>query len=257
MKIENPNKRNMLVGLLLCVAGLVVTIISYYTAKEGGQYSIYYGLCLWGVIQFGRGFKAHIHELANAQQKQSLVRWLLGGVAFLILFISALIWTVREFSGDKQIVDKEQIVELQEYAITINIPKGFFKVEEEVSSETDSTYAYHSVYSADEECEYVFVVTEIGVSDTVTIVDEASHVADDVVAFSDSLLEYPVIVNLGELAAMRHVEFFEEESVVKLSYALVHKGNLVRLSSYRMGTEVDSLQIAKTEQLILEQVVLR
>lgn len=48
--------RNMVVGGLWCVGGIVVTAVSYSSAEPGGTYIITWGAVLFGAIQFLKGF---------------------------------------------------------------------------------------------------------------------------------------------------------------------------------------------------------
>ena len=99
-------------------------------------------------------------------------------------------------------------------------------------------------------------MTDIHQSDTVTVVDMESDIVQNILTDSDSLLVYPEIVSLGERKAIRHADFLRADSIVKLSYDLIHQGNLLTVSSYCWGTGVDSLHVAKTEQLILGHIEL-
>lgn len=253
MKIDDPNKRNILIGLCLCVFGLVLTCVSYYSGN--GSFNVYYGLVLWGIIQFGRGFIAYIRQQVALRQQWFSSLWTIGGAFLAISVVGVFIWMVNEFSNPDQF-DKEQSVDFRDMGFVINLPKGFSEVEEEFYPETDSTYAYHSVYTYDGTCEYFVFVTDIHQSDTVTVVDMESDIVQNILTDSDSLLVYPEIVSLGGRKAIRHADFLRADSIVKLSYDLIHQGNLLTVSSYCWGTGVDSLHVAKTEQLILGHIEL-
>lgn len=53
-KREAGNK-NMLYGALWCVGGLLVTILTYSAASDGGTYVIAWGAVIFGAIQFFKG----------------------------------------------------------------------------------------------------------------------------------------------------------------------------------------------------------
>jgi hypothetical protein len=47
--------RNMLVGGLWCVGGIVVTVVTLVSASGGGTYVVAWGAIIFGAIQFFRG----------------------------------------------------------------------------------------------------------------------------------------------------------------------------------------------------------
>lgn len=53
-KRETGNK-NMLYGALWCVGGLLVTILTYSAASDGGTYVVAWGAVIFGAIQFFKG----------------------------------------------------------------------------------------------------------------------------------------------------------------------------------------------------------
>lgn len=53
-KREAGNK-NMLYGALWCVGGLLVTILTYSAASDGGTYVVAWGAVIFGAIQFCKG----------------------------------------------------------------------------------------------------------------------------------------------------------------------------------------------------------
>jgi hypothetical protein len=53
-KKDNGHK-DMLVGALWCVGGIVVTAVTYSAASGGGTYVVAYGAIIFGAIQFFRG----------------------------------------------------------------------------------------------------------------------------------------------------------------------------------------------------------
>ena len=48
-------KKNMIYGALWCLGGLLVTVITYSAASEGGTYIVTGGAIFWGAIQFLKG----------------------------------------------------------------------------------------------------------------------------------------------------------------------------------------------------------
>ena len=53
-KREAGNK-NMLYGALWCVGGLLVTILTYSAASDGGTYFVAWGAVIFGAIRFFKG----------------------------------------------------------------------------------------------------------------------------------------------------------------------------------------------------------
>ena len=53
-KKEAGNK-NMMYGALWCVGGILVTVLTYSAASDGGTYVIAWGAVIFGAIQFFKG----------------------------------------------------------------------------------------------------------------------------------------------------------------------------------------------------------
>ena len=53
-KKEASNK-NMLYGALWCVGGILVTVLTYSAASNGGTYVVAWGAVIFGAIQFFKG----------------------------------------------------------------------------------------------------------------------------------------------------------------------------------------------------------
>ena len=54
----------MMLGAALAVGGIILTLVTYSDAQPGGQYAIFWGLILAGVIRFGTAAK----KLSNARE---------------------------------------------------------------------------------------------------------------------------------------------------------------------------------------------
>jgi hypothetical protein len=47
--------RNVIIGGIICIVGIVITVGTYSAAADGGSYTIAWGAILFGGIQFFRG----------------------------------------------------------------------------------------------------------------------------------------------------------------------------------------------------------
>ena len=52
---DNDASKDIIVGLLWCIGGIAVTMITYNNASNGGTYIIAWGAILFGGIQFLKG----------------------------------------------------------------------------------------------------------------------------------------------------------------------------------------------------------
>ena len=59
-------RNQMILGASLAGGGVVLTLVTYADAKPGGQYAIFWGLILAGVIRFGTAAKRHSTALNDA-----------------------------------------------------------------------------------------------------------------------------------------------------------------------------------------------
>ena len=55
VKIDVLDNRNVQIGLLILVVGLIITGVSYSSADPGDSYVVLTGALFWGTIQFIRG----------------------------------------------------------------------------------------------------------------------------------------------------------------------------------------------------------
>ncbi|MCX6830010.1 MAG: hypothetical protein NT002_12135 [candidate division Zixibacteria bacterium] len=70
----NAGQKNMLVGALWCIGGIIVTVATYQAAvsRGGGTYFITWGAILFGAIQFFRGLiQASRGETVSTTEKES------------------------------------------------------------------------------------------------------------------------------------------------------------------------------------------
>ena len=59
-------KNQMILGASLAGGGIVLTLVTYADAKPGGQYAIFWGLILVGLIRFGTAAKRHSTARSDA-----------------------------------------------------------------------------------------------------------------------------------------------------------------------------------------------
>ena len=55
LEAVNGARRHMLFGILWIIAGIAITLITYFAASGGGYFYIFIGAILWGAIDFTRG----------------------------------------------------------------------------------------------------------------------------------------------------------------------------------------------------------
>ncbi len=52
---NSSGQRDMIIGGLVCVVGILITAITYSSAEGGGTYVVAWGAIVFGAIQFFRG----------------------------------------------------------------------------------------------------------------------------------------------------------------------------------------------------------
>jgi hypothetical protein len=52
---SDDGMKQMVIGGLICIVGIVVTVGSFNAARAGGSYVVAYGAIIWGGFQFLRG----------------------------------------------------------------------------------------------------------------------------------------------------------------------------------------------------------
>lgn len=256
MAIENPDKKNMLVGMIWCVLGIAITFISYYCAKEGGSYSIFYGAVLYGVYQAGKGWTSHLRELHAAGQMDEFKKWILIGVCAVAL-VGGLTYGSWDLMHASPFVEKEQVVDLPDDGVKLTLPAGFAKIETRKTQDTDSTYASMSIYSYDMDYGYLVEFIEYGFPDTLAMEDIYERLAINALSYSDSILAYPQMQTLGDREVLRYVGYFDDDNTVAVCHEIVHNGSLLSVYSYGMGPEIDSLQVACAAEFIRYNIDLK
>jgi len=53
--VRSAGRKNMLYGALWCIGGIVITAVTYTSARPGGTYLVTWGAIVFGAIQFFRG----------------------------------------------------------------------------------------------------------------------------------------------------------------------------------------------------------
>lgn len=54
-QLKEAAQKNMMFGALWCIGGIVVTVLTYSAASEGGGYVVAWGAIIFGAVQFFRG----------------------------------------------------------------------------------------------------------------------------------------------------------------------------------------------------------
>lgn len=256
MAIENPNKKNMLVGMIWCVLGIAVTFISYYCATEGGSFSIFYGAIIYGIYQAGKGWTAHLRELRAGAQMGEFKKWVLIGVCALAL-VGGLTYASWDMMHASPFEEKEQVVDLHEDDVRLTLPAGFAKIDTRETEDTDSTYASMSIYSYDSDYGFLVEYIEYGFSDTLATEDIYDRLAINAMSYSDTILAFPRMRNLGDREALRYIGYFNDDNTVAVCHEIVHNGNLLSVYCFGMGPEIDSLQIACAAEFVRYNIELK
>lgn len=55
-EVDKKARKNMIIGGLWCVGGLVVTIVTLMASSGGGTYVVAWGAIIFGAIQFFQGY---------------------------------------------------------------------------------------------------------------------------------------------------------------------------------------------------------
>ncbi len=258
MKVENPLKKDMLFGLIWCVLGLSATYISYYFAsQEGSSFGVFYGAVLWGIYQFCRGYLPYIRQLQASCDMQAFLRWTFGGLCVLLAMVVLLFGSLGFIHPKESLMANPQTVEYPELGVTLNYPVGFAELEQEVMSETDSTYAYYTIYTYDQTYAYHVEITVRNEPDTTGVEDMFEFFADNAFIETDSVVAYPEIVRVGDKVTVRYIRYAKVDSLMVVCHDMLHRGNLVSLYTYAMGEALDSLQLDCADDFVRYYMELR
>lgn len=236
-------RRNMLYGLLWCVAGLAFSFISYYFTEAGSRYVVATGAIVWGAVQAIGGLIAYVRELRARGEGAAAVRAVALGccTAVVIAGLGYASWRIVR-AAEATFVDTEQSHECPELGLRLTVPAGFSEIETEDIGETDSSYPYHRV-SAWSEGRSIMVEGTVG-----SLADEG---AEEVDAIAASLAEQAAefldgglagegcFVEMGGIRMLRHTgrrSEFPEWNVAL--YDLVRDGSLVSIYYYTRSDEV-------------------
>jgi len=148
-------RKNMFHGLLWCAGGLAVTLGTYFLADEGGRYLVAHGAIVWGVLQAGKGLYDSLRINYRRGEFGAVRRLVVMAVC-----VVALVGYLGTFGlqrmedgavAELRYVDAEQVFDCPELGLRMRIPAGYTPVEDTAAanSETDSTYASHTMYVLD------------------------------------------------------------------------------------------------------------
>jgi hypothetical protein len=88
--MDTPGVRAMVVGLCVCIAGIVITAVTYSAASNGGHYIVAWGAVLFGGLQFLRGVFEFLKHSAQSPADKALAnttaayRGLVGAMASVV-----------------------------------------------------------------------------------------------------------------------------------------------------------------------------
>lgn len=175
-------KKNMRYGLLWCVGGLAVTFGTYFLADEGGRYLVAHGAIVWGAIQAGKGLYDALRINCRRGDFAAVRRMVVAAVVLAALIgYLAVLGSRRMDSGAEEglrYVDAEQLFECPALGLRMRIPAGYTPVEDTAAtaSETDSTYANHTMYVLDaDEWEIDVEAVERSISEEVETIADISE----------------------------------------------------------------------------------
>lgn len=230
-------RRNMLLGLLWCVGGLIFSFVSYYFTEAGGRYVIATGAIVWGAVQAVSGLVAYVRELrgrgAYATARQAVVLGVCAGAVIAGLGYAS--WRMVH-ADDVEYLATEQQCEWPELGLRVSVPAGFSELETTGREETDSTYAYRKVLAYNDDRMFMVEghagnLTDAGIAQ----VDEMTEaLGEQAAAFLDGgLTGSGEIVVLGGIRMLRHVgrrtDYPEWNTVL---YDAAHDGSLVSIYYY-------------------------
>lgn len=235
-------RRNMLLGLLWCVGGLVFTLLSYYFTEAGGRYVIATGAIAWGAVQALNGLTAYL-RIMRARGANTACRKAIAIAACTALAIAGagyLSWRMVQ-TDQTPIVDCEQPYDCPELGVRFRVPAGFSEIMADNREETDSTYALYQMSTWNERSSIMVEGTAGNLADAeIETVDEiATYLEAQAQEFFDAGLSGEgTIVEIDGIRMLKHAgrrtEFPDWTTVM---YDLVHKGSLLTFYIHAQGTE--------------------
>lgn len=235
-------RRNMTLGLLWCVGGLVFTLLSYYFTEAGGRYVIATGAIAWGAVQALNGLTAYLRIMrargANAACKKAIA--IAACTALAIAGGGYLSWRMVQ-TEDTPLLDTPQLYDCPELGVRFRVPAGFSEIMADNREETDSTYALYQMSAWNDRMSIMVEGTAGNLADAeIETVDEiAAYLEAQAREFFDAELSgESTIVEIEGIRMLKHAgrrtEFPDWTTVM---YDLVHKGSLLTFYIHAQGTE--------------------
>lgn len=170
-------RRNMIVGALWCIGGLAFSFASYYFAQAGSHYVVATGAILWGAFQAIKGLAAYLGFLLCDGKKAAFRRTIVAAVCALALVGYLTVLSLRIVRTPQlELLDTKQLYTNDAIGLRIAIPAGYTAIEARTEPETDSTYAYHSMYVLDGAWEFRCEAIE-------GLLDEGPHAIGDLTEY--------------------------------------------------------------------------
>lgn len=161
-------RRSIGVGALLCLGGLLFTLVSYRTAEAGSRYVVATGAIFWGFVQALIGLCSIIGYYYRQGDSRRSLRIALAAIgAFAAVVVSTLFVLTAEEEDTVHLLDSEQEYRRPEIGLRVTIPAGYSAWEEEYFEETDSTYAHSRMYVLDGRWEFAVHTLQEAIADDV------------------------------------------------------------------------------------------
>lgn len=226
-------RRNIFIGAAWCFGGLLVTLLTYHLAEEGGRFVVAYGAVVWGLIQAAQGLFSYIgikRRLRDARGIRRAVTLALCGLAA-AGYLGYL--SLRTATGGETL-DREQQWSCEELGLRATVPAGYRPFSESFAEETDSTYARHVAFVTSPD-EWEFSISGLPgavASDVERIADISDFCMQRDSAFFDGGILRPAELRTVAGIEMLCAEGYRTEwpGFVFLTYDLLNRHSLISVS---------------------------
>ncbi len=234
-------RRNMTLGLLWCVGGLVFTLLSYYFTEAGGRYVIATGAIAWGAIQALNGLTTYLRIMRARGEKTACRKAIVIAVCTALVFAGLGYQSWRMVRAeDTPLIDSPQSYDCPELGVRFRVPAGFSEIVADNREETDSTYALYQMSAWNDRSSIMVEGTAGNLANAeIETVDEiAAYLEAQAQQFFDAGLSGEgTIVEIDGIRMLKHVgrrtEFPDWTTIM---YDAVHKGSLLTFYVHAQGT---------------------
>lgn len=224
-QIIKDARKKILIGLVFCIAGIIITSLSYYYAESGSKYTILYGAVIYGLFDVIRGTYELLKAYKEDGDTKNFRNWLMIGIGSVCAVGLVSFGSYKlAHRGEVLLVEDTQTYTFEDAGLSYTFPANMVELTTDIVEETDSTFRIEHVSTYDEKDSQSLIVI-YGNEFTEEEFEETFSQPSE-----DEVLVKPFAWK--EVNGMRYLKGICRDTVDNFTvayYTFVHNGNIAQL----------------------------